>query len=83
MLEIWHFVPKEPSESHNVKTKLSAILDFWENGIITDTLSPILEYAPKAREKADFFYMILQGTSAKIHLIPIGVYLAILIIHIK
>ena len=27
--------------------------------------------------------MTIQGTSTKIHFIPIGVYLAILIIHIK
>ena len=37
----------------------------------------------QAWEKADFFYMILERTSAKIHFIPIGVHLAILIIHIK
>ena len=30
-----------------------------------------------------FIYMTIQGTSVKINFIPIGVYLAILIIHIK
>ena len=37
----------------------------------------------KLEKRLIFIYMIIQGTSAKIHFIPIGVYLAILIINIK
>ena len=43
-------------------------------------ISPILGLV--GGSKLIFIYMTIQGTSTKINFIPIGVYLAILIIHI-
>ena len=48
-------------------------------------ISPLLGLGVgvKLGKKVIFIYMIIQGTSAKIHFVPIGVYLTILIIYIK